>query len=105
RVALSHRLLFSPRGEPAVRRFPPVLAAMLVLTGRLSAADSPPAVDFLRDIAPIFQKSCVRCHGADKQKGGLRLDRRDDALAGGNSGRVLVPKASAQSKLFQAVSG
>jgi len=35
-------------------------------------------VDFDRDVKPIFAKHCSSCHGADKQKGGLRLDRKPD---------------------------
>ena len=33
-------------------------------------------VDFVRDIRPILQRSCYRCHGPEKQKSGLRLDAR-----------------------------
>ncbi len=33
-------------------------------------------VDFAKQIQPIFEKSCVKCHGPEKQKGGLRLDRK-----------------------------
>jgi len=29
---------------------------------------------FVREILPIFEKHCIACHGAEKTKGGLRLD-------------------------------
>lgn len=38
-------------------------------------------VDFERDVRPILQKHCHRCHGEKKQEGGLRLDIRRWALA------------------------
>jgi hypothetical protein len=40
-------------------------------------------VDFVRDVQPIFQRACYRCHGAEKQKSEYRLDVRDVALNGG----------------------
>ena len=63
------------------------------------------AVDFARDIKPILTESCYSCHGPDKQKSGLRLDRKAGALQGGDSGPVIVPKDSAKSLLFAHISG
>jgi len=37
------------------------------------------AVDFARDIEPIFKTHCYKCHGPKKQEGGLRLDHRGKA--------------------------
>ena len=62
-------------------------------------------VDFKRDIAPIFKEKCLSCHGPDKQMGGLRLDSRGAALAGGYSGSVIKPGNSARSKLIHLVAG
>ena len=41
-------------------------------------------VDFVRDVRPIFQTHCYECHSEKKQKAGLRLDLKADALRGGN---------------------
>jgi hypothetical protein len=68
-------------------------------------ADAPKAIDFNRDVKPIFAKHCLSCHGPDKQKHGLRLDRRVDALRGSDNGPVIVAGKSAESLLFQLVSG
>jgi hypothetical protein len=82
------------------------LAAMFV-----AAADGvlpPPAsraVDFKREVQPLLAERCYSCHGADKQKGGLRLDRKTDALTGGDSGKVISPGKSAESLLIQNVAG
>ncbi len=62
-------------------------------------------VDFEKDVRPIFVRSCYSCHGPEEQEGGLRLDRRQDALAGGDSGPVIVPHKSAQSRLIRVVAG
>ncbi|HVK07896.1 MAG TPA: DUF1549 domain-containing protein, partial [Gemmataceae bacterium] len=41
----------------------------------LLAAPAFAGPDFNRDVQPIFARACLSCHGPDKQKGGLRLDR------------------------------
>lgn len=85
------------------------LVLSLVLTGSAVAAELPAShgspVDFEREIAPIFGKHCLECHGAKKQKGGLRLDVGSLALAGGDEGKVIVPGNSAASKLVELVTG
>ena len=62
-------------------------------------------VDFARDIQPMLTEHCVKCHGPEKQKGGLRLDVKAAALKGGDSGeRGIFPGHASQSRLFQMVS-
>ncbi len=53
-------------------------ACLLLLVGVLPGQE--PTIDFVRDVAPVLQERCVSCHGADKQKGDLRLDGRAHAL-------------------------
>ncbi len=57
------------------------------------------AVDYHRDIQPVLAKRCYSCHGAEQAEGSLRLDRKDEALRGGNSGVAIVPGKSAESRL------
>src|SRR5690242_19921840 len=42
------------------------LAPTRARSGTASSQASAQGVDFNRDILPVFQASCVRCHGADK---------------------------------------
>jgi mono/diheme cytochrome c family protein len=64
------------------------------------------AVDFKRDIAPIFREHCDSCHGAKQQKGGLRLDQKAAALRGGdNYAPAIIPRKSADSPLVRMVAG
>src|SRR6185312_14884912 len=51
----------------------------------LIAASATAATDFNRDIKPILAERCYSCHGAEKHKSGLRLDRKADAMQGGDS--------------------
>ncbi len=62
-------------------------------------------VDFVRDVQPILSQHCFECHGADTQESGLRLDRADTRLLGGNSGPAIVVGDSGKSLLIQAVCG
>ncbi len=66
----------------------------------------PPAtvqVEFTRDIKPIFEASCFRCHGPEKPKSGFRLDNRAAALKGGDDGVDIIPGKSAASPLIHYV--
>jgi hypothetical protein len=78
-------------------------------TGKLDLSKLPaPAagvIDFARDIQPIFAKHCYDCHGGAKQRAGVRLDDAKTALAGGDSGPILVPGKGAQSRLLHVVAG
>jgi mono/diheme cytochrome c family protein len=76
------------------------------LVATASVAATTPAVDFTRDIAPIFQAHCVSCHGMEKQRGGFRLDDREAAFKGGeNHAPAIQPGNSAESPLIRFVAG
>jgi ankyrin repeat protein len=71
--------------------------------GQQSTGLPPPAnikVDFTRDVNPILRAQCHACHGSSQQKAGLRLDHRAAALRGGDSGPVILPGSSAESKFI-----
>src|SRR5438105_685323 len=72
-------------------------------------ADLPPPaqrkIEFDTDVRPLLVKHCHSCHGPEKQKGGLRLDRKADALKGGDDGAVIVSGKSAASDLILRVAG
>jgi mono/diheme cytochrome c family protein len=56
----------------------------------LMALPSAQAVDYARDVAPIFSTHCLKCHGPEKQKSGYRLDQKAVALRGGDSGDAAI---------------
>ena len=62
-------------------------------------------IDFTRDIKPILQNSCVKCHGRGRSKGGFSLETRDAMLEGGDSGAALVVGESEKSHLITLVAG
>ena len=57
-------------------------------------------VSFIREIEPVLQQRCQKCHGPNKQQGGLRLDQRPSLLLGGDSGLpAVIPGEPASSPL------
>jgi mono/diheme cytochrome c family protein len=78
-------------------------AAAKVDTSKLPPASTKTGVTFAADIKPIFEKSCVKCHGAEKQKGKLRLDSLEATLKGGGEGKILEPGKSAESSLVHSI--
>jgi hypothetical protein len=63
------------------------------------------AVDYLRDIKPVLQERCYACHGALKERSGLRADTAKSLLDGGDSGPAVVPGRSEESLLVARVTG
>ena len=72
-----------------------------------STPTTAPSADGLADklwtvhVQPIFNKSCVSCHGDKKQKGGLDLRTPAAVFAGGTDGSVVIPGRPGESPLFQ----
>jgi len=84
--------------------------ALLGLAAALafSQSDKPQAGGapaLFRDVQPIFAQSCSGCHGAAEQMGGLRLDVKSAALAGGSSGKVILPGEAANSLIIKRLTG
>jgi YHS domain-containing protein len=67
----------------------------------------PPAagrtVSFSKDVYPLLAARCGNCHTNGKRSGGFRMDSRELLLAGGDSGPVLQPGQSGESRLIQLV--
>lgn len=60
-------------------------------------------VSFIRDVAPTFVQTCGGCHGMNNPRGGLSLATFEKVMAGGESGRVIIPGNVEDSRLFQLV--
>jgi mono/diheme cytochrome c family protein/cytochrome c553 len=68
-----------------------------------SAAEDPVA-EFEKEVRPLLEERCVKCHGADKQKGGLRLDTSTGVRNGGDSEEAaVVPGNSEKSPLIKRI--
>ncbi len=68
---------------------------------KLPAPSPQKDVTYAGEIKPIFDESCIKCHGTEKPKGKLRLDSLQGVLKGGEDGKVVLPGDSAHSVLVQ----
>ena len=81
---------------------PWAIAGLALLLGVAARGqEAAPAVDFLRDVRPIFRDHCLSCHSAAKKKGQLRLDARSAAMKGGMAGKAILPGKGAESPLVK----
>src|ERR1044072_5030520 len=60
-------------------------------------------VTFQDHVLPVVEANCAKCHNSDKKKGDLDLTSYSSALAGGASGKVLVPGDAEASKLWKVI--
>ncbi len=77
------------------------LSIPLLLATSALAADETPDL-FTTAVRPILESTCVSCHNEDKDKGDIRLDTREAALASisENDMACLVPEDPAESGLY-----
>ena len=82
--------------------------ALAKITPEQAKTLPPPAnhpVDFAKEIKPIFEASCIKCHGRGRTKGDFSIENRETLLKGGESGPALVTGNSAESHLIELVAG
>lgn len=86
--------------EPTMAPAPTEMAA--APTEAPAAAEA--AVSFSQDLMPVFEKSCIKCHGGeDGTKGDLDLRTYDAMMKGGKDGQVVAPGDHANSMLWKLV--
>ena len=77
-----------------------ILSIFLAFNVTATAQDK---VTFQDHILPLVEANCAKCHNSDKKKGDLDLTSYGSALAGGASGKVLVPGDADASKLWKVI--
>ena len=82
---------------------PPAPAAVLECRSAGVRCESAP--DFARDVVPILEANCLRCHNASKVEGGLLLESHEDLMRGGDSGSPLVPGKPDESPFILQIEG
>jgi len=77
---------------------------LLALFASTASADEPVNHEFFeKKVRPILVANCVSCHGAKKDKGGLRLDSKAGFTKGGDTGAVVKAGDLDKSLLVQVV--
>ena len=75
------------------------VAMALLMCAAIARAE----VDYAAQVKPLLRQKCYACHGALKQKAGLRVDTVALMLQGGESGPALVAGKAAASALLERV--
>lgn len=67
----------------------------------------PPAatktVDFDKDLKPLIEASCLKCHSGEKPKSKYVMDTKENIIKGGKEGVAVVPGKSAESPIVHYV--
>jgi hypothetical protein len=79
---------------------------------KVAAADKsklpPPAetkdLAFEKDIRPLFEATCFRCHGSERARGNLHLTTLEGVVQGGEHGKAVIAGNSGDSPLVIAIS-
>jgi mono/diheme cytochrome c family protein len=87
-IALS-TLIASQAADPDIKKLP--------------APASKSGLTYDADIKPMFEKTCFKCHGPEKQKAKLRVDSLSALKKGGEDGDVLSVGKSEKSRLVHSV--
>jgi hypothetical protein len=67
---------------------------------KLPAPAKQTGLTFDKDIKPLFEKSCINCHGPEKPKSKYRVDSREATIKGGTSDEAaVIPGKSDKSPL------
>ena len=62
-------------------------------------------INFTKEIKPLLEASCIKCHGRGRDKGDFQIDSRETLLKGGGSGPAIVVGKSAESYLIELIMG
>jgi len=85
-----------------------LVAGGSAIAGEVDLSKLPPpakkdGLTYTKDIRPMFESSCFRCHTGERPKAGLRLDTLDAALKGSKDEKVIIPGKSKDSALVVAI--
>jgi len=59
-----------------------------------------PRINFATHIRPVLEQNCLSCHRSENSEGGLDLSTAKMALAGGDSGAVVIPFEPSKSLIY-----
>jgi hypothetical protein len=81
----------------------PALVVLVSVAAEPEPKAKPPAVDYRRDIVPIMEAKCNRCHTTTKASGKLVTTTRAGMVKGGVSGPAIEPGKPDRSILVEVI--
>ena len=92
-----------PAAPAAPAAVPPPVAVPVVAKAMEPARPVSRNSQYFSKIRPIFARACVKCHGADKQKGDLALHTPDAIRAGINGKPAILPGNPEKSRVYACI--
>lgn len=86
-----------------MNRFYCLSAFLLSFALSAKGANAAAPVDFVTEIQPLFEASCVKCHAKGKSKGGFSLETRESFLKGGETGPGATPGSGKKSLIVELI--
>ncbi|MFO0833868.1 MAG: c-type cytochrome domain-containing protein [Phycisphaerales bacterium] len=100
----TNEMASAEKSTPSMRESPAANVSTAKLTdnalGAAAAWQTEGSEVYTKEIAPIFNDLCVKCHSATKMKGGLALHTPDAIWLGGDSGTALEPGRPEDSEML-----
>ena len=88
---------------PVATNAPAPAAGAAATATKPAAAPATSSVSFSKDILPLFQKNCTRCHGGGSPRAGLSLENNASAMKGSVNGPVIVAGNPDKSPVYSLV--
>ncbi|MFT7678017.1 MAG: YHS domain-containing protein [Planctomycetota bacterium] len=85
-------------------RLPSILTALILLPVLSTGVQAAQDVSYAKQVHPILERHCFKCHGAEKQKGDLRFDTRAGLFTEQDGYTPVVPGDLEMSLLLELVS-
>lgn len=79
------------------------IAILLTLSAIAAGRAAAQAPDFVKDVAPILEASCVKCHNEKKAKGKLNLATKEGVEKGSEDGKVIEAGKPEDSHLMKSI--
>jgi mono/diheme cytochrome c family protein len=79
------------------------LLTLFLVAGPAQAAvaeDAEEKIDFVKQIKPILEESCIKCHGPNRAEGSLRMHTREATMKGGDIGPSIEGTDPEDSELY-----
>lgn len=93
-----------PSGYPANNAIDHFIAARIDKVAQTVRQGGKSGVDYFKEVQPILERHCYHCHQGSQANGGLRIDDRRSAFAGGESdGPAIVPGKIHKSALIDRI--
>lgn len=102
-AATATEAVVSPTQAPATATALPTSTTGPVAEPAATQQEPIASVSFANHVLPIFNNSCIKCHGVEQVKEGLDLRSYDTLMAGSFNGSVITPGNAADSYLAEQV--